>query len=89
MNNLPNIKSAMKRVKIAERNNLRNRMVRSEMKTTIKKYNEAVNTGSEDSRELMSKAIRVVDKAASKGAIHKNAANRKKAQIARKMQATS
>ena len=86
---MPNIKSAMKRVKIAERNNLRNRMVRSEMKTTIKKYNEAVNTGSEDSRELMSKAIRVVDKAASKGAIHKNAANRKKAQIARKMQDTS
>jgi small subunit ribosomal protein S20 len=86
---LPNIKSAMKRVKIAERNNLRNRMIRSQMKTTIKKYNEAVSAGSDDARELMVKAIQVVDKAAAKGAIHKNAANRKKTQIARKMQAIS
>jgi small subunit ribosomal protein S20 len=86
---LPNIKSAMKRVRVSEKQNLRNRMIRSEMKTAIRKFSEAVSSGSENAEALMAEAVSMVDRAASKGTIHKNCANRKKAQIARKMNAAT
>ena len=64
---MPNIKSAIKRVKVTEKKNLRNRMIKSAMRTSIKKFDTAV------------------DKAAAKGVIHKNAANRKKARLAKRL----
>jgi small subunit ribosomal protein S20 len=82
---LPNIKSAEKRVLVAERNNLRNRLVKSTVKTALKKFDSAVETKASDIQELHGKAASLVDKAASKGVIHKNAANRKKAQLAKKL----
>ncbi len=82
---LPNIKSAEKRVLVGERNNLRNRVVKSGVKTALKKFDAAAATGSADAQELFMKAASAVDKAASKGVIHKNAANRKKAQLAKKI----
>lgn len=82
---MPNIKSAEKRVLIDARNNLRNRMVKSNMKTTLKKFDAAVASNSQDAKALFIQASSVVDKAASKGVIHKNAANRKKAQLAKKL----
>ena len=82
---MPNIKSAEKRVKTTEKKNLRNRMVKSKMKTAIKKFEAAVDAGSEDAEALMRQASGEVDKAASKGVIHKNAANHKKAQLAKKL----
>ena len=82
---MPNIKSAEKRVLVGERNNLRNRMVKSALKTVIKKFDTAVEKKSTDVQALHIKAASIVDKAASKGVIHKNAANRKKAQLARKL----
>ena len=66
---MANHKSALKRVGVSEKKNLRNRMISSAVKTAIKK------------------ACRLLDKAASKGVIHKNAANRKKAQLAIKLAA--
>ena len=78
---MPNIKSAMKRVKVIEKKNLRNRMIKSGVKTAIKKYEAALTP------EQLSKASSALDKAASKGVIHKNAANRKKARLARKLAA--
>ena len=87
VNILPNIKSAEKRVQIGERNNLRNRMVKSGVKTVLKKFDAAAASGDANLADLQSKAASTIDKAASKGVIHKNAANRKKAQLAKKLAA--
>ena len=82
---MPNIKSAEKRVLIGERNNLRNRIVKSGIKTVLKKFDAAVAANDANSNVLLAKAASAVDKAASKGVIHKNAANRKKARLAKKL----
>ena len=78
---MPNIKSAIKRVKVSKKKNLRNRMIKSGVKTAVKKYEAALT------QEQLSNASSALDKAASKGVIHKNAANRKKARLARKLAA--
>ncbi len=76
---MPNIKSAIKRVKVSKKKNLRNRMVKSGVKTAVKKY-EADATP-----EKLSSAFAALDKAAAKGVIHKNTANRKKARLNKKL----
>lgn len=81
---MPNIKSAIKRVKVTEKKNLRNRMIKSSMRTTIKKFDAAVASGSADAA-ILSITSGAVDSAASKGIIHKNAANRKKARLAKRL----
>jgi len=82
---LANIKSAKKRVGITAKQNLRNRMVSSAVKTSIKRYDQALTAGDAKAAEAAYiKAVSTVDKAASKGVIHKNAANRKKAQLAKR-----
>ena len=82
---MANIKSAMKRVKVAEKANLRNRMEKSSMKTAIRRFNEAAAADDKEAtKEAYLKAVSTVDKVASKGVIHKNAANHKKAQLAKK-----
>ncbi len=80
---LPNIKSAMKRVKVQEKKNLRNRIVKSRMKTAVKAFEAGVTNGAENVDALYRNAVSLVDRAASKGVIHKNASNRKKAQLAK------
>ncbi len=80
---MPNIKSAAKRVKVEEKKNLRNRIAKSRMKSSIKKFEAAVAEGEADVESLYREAVSLVDKAASKGVIHKNASNRKKAQLAK------
>ena len=82
--NLPNIKSAMKRVKVNQKKNLRNRMIKSAMKTQIKKFDTAVAANEADAK-LLSVTQGAVDRAAAKGVIHKNAANRKKARLAKRL----
>lgn len=80
---MANIKSAKKRVGITQKQNLRNRMVSSAVKTSIKRFNQAIEEGDQAKTEnTYTKAVSMVDKAAAKGVIHKNAANRKKAQLA-------
>ncbi len=81
---LPNIKSAIKRVKVNEKKNLRNRMIKSAMKTNVKKYEAAVAAGSADAA-MLSATASAIDKAAAKGVISKNAANRKKARMAKRL----
>lgn len=81
---MPNIKSAIKRVKVAEKKRLRNRMIKSAMRTSIKKFEAAAADGTLDAK-LLSTTSAAVDKAASKGVIHKNAANRKKARLAKRL----
>ena len=81
---MPNIKSAIKRVKVNEKKRLRNRMVKSAMRTTVKKYENAVAAGSADAA-LLSQTASAIDKAVAKGVISKNAANRKKARMAKRL----
>ena len=81
---MANIKSAMKRIKVTEKKNLRNRMVMSSVKTAVKKVDKAVLAGDAAAIDSAYRhAVSLVDKAAVKGVIHKNAAGRKKAQLAK------
>ena len=80
---MPNIKSAMKRVKVSKKKNLRNRMVKTGVKTAVKKYQAALNEGVAPASAQLSATASAIDKAVSKGVIHKNAANRKKARLAK------
>lgn len=81
---MPNIKSAIKRVKIAEKAYAANSQAKSAMRTQVKKAENAIATGAENAQELVLAASKAVDKAASKGLIHKNAASRKKSRLAKK-----
>ena len=81
---MPNIKSAIKRVKVTEKKNLRNRMIKSATRTTVKKFEAAVAAGNADAAAL-SVAAGAVDRAVAKGVMHKNAANRKKARLAKRL----
>lgn len=82
---MANIKSALKRVKVSREQNLRNRMISSAVKTAIKKFDKALESKDEAAiEEAYTAAVSKVDKAVTKGVIHKNVANRKKAQLAKK-----
>jgi small subunit ribosomal protein S20 len=76
-----NIKSQIKRNRQNEAAHLRNKSVKSALKTAVRSFREAVAAGdAEKARDLAKEAGRKLDKAASKGVIHKNqAANRKSA----------
>ncbi len=77
---MPIIKSAKKRQEIAIRNNARNRSDRSELATAIKKFNTAINNkDAELAEKLLPETFSIIDEQASKGIIHKNKANNKKA----------
>ena len=78
---MANIKSQEKRNRTNERRRLRNKSVKSSLNTAVRGFREAVEAGDKDkAAELLRATNRQLDKAASKGVIHKNqAANRKSA----------
>ncbi|WP_326546104.1 30S ribosomal protein S20 [Mycolicibacterium sp. ND9-15] len=78
---MANIKSQEKRIKTNERRRLRNKSVKSSLHTAVRGFRQAVEAGDKDkARELLTSTSRQLDKAASKGVIHRNqAANRKSA----------
>ena len=81
---MPNIKSAEKRVSVSATKKLQNQKIRSQMQTAIKKFNAAISEGNvELAKQLLPVTSSKIDNAAVKNVIHKNAANHKKAQIAR------
>jgi small subunit ribosomal protein S20 len=83
-----NIKSQIKRNRQNEKARLRNKAVKSSLKTAIRKYNEAVQAGDASSAEtLLRDASRKLDKAVSKGVIHKNQAANRKSAIAKRQAA--
>jgi len=85
---LANIKSAKKRILTSERNRLRNKSTKTNLKTTEKHFIAALASGDADSAEAAMRLVsKKYDMAASKGIIHKNTANRKKAKIAKKLNA--
>ena len=88
--NLPNTKSAMKRVKVIKAKTLRNKMIKSSLKTISKKFENALSENNlELAKSMYPKLVKKIDMAAAKGTIHKNAANRKKAKLALRLNAAS
>lgn len=86
---MPNIKSAMKRVTVSKKKNLRNRMVKTGVKTAIKKYQVALTEGVAPASAQLGATTSAIDKAVSKGVMHKNTANRKKARLAKALNRAS
>lgn len=84
---MPNIKSQKKRVLTAAKENARNKAVKSDLKTTLKKAEAAIISGADDKDAVVNTAYSAIDVAARKGVIHKNTASRKKASIAQKANA--
>ena len=78
---MANIKSQIKRNRTNEERRLRNKAVKSQLRTLIRSFREAATAGDKDAADAaLRSASRKLDKAASKGVIHKNqAANRKSA----------
>ena len=85
---MANIKSQKKRIITAERARQHNKAVRSELKTYVKKVHIAVDGGNkEEARAAANLVCRKLDKAASKGIIHKNQAARRKSRLTKKLNA--
>ena len=82
---MPNIQSAIKRVKVSEKKNLRNRIIKSRVKTAIKKFDAELAANPANAGTQYSVTASAIDKAAAKGILHKNAANRQKARLAKQM----
>jgi small subunit ribosomal protein S20 len=79
-----NIKSQQKRNRTNERARLRNKSVKSSLRTAVRAFRDAADTGDkEKAAELLLSTNRKLDKAAGKGVIHKNQAANKKSALAR------
>jgi len=84
---MANIKSQIKRNRQTIKRAERNKAVRSELKTRTKVAAAAATEGAENAAELTRLAVKRIDMAAAKGVIHKNAANRKKSRLMKKLTA--
>lgn len=85
---MPNIKSAKKRVVVNEKKNSQNKMIKTSVKTAIKKFNAALAAGDAEAAEkLLPETVSVIDSAASKGILHKNNAANKKSALAKNLNA--
>ena len=82
---MPNIKSAKKRVLLTHKQNLRNRSMRSALRTTLKKADAAIETKASTMEADVAVAVKSIDKATSKGILHKNNAARKKSALTIKL----
>jgi small subunit ribosomal protein S20 len=82
-----NIKSQIKRNRTNEERRLRNKAVKSELRTAVRRVREAATAGDQDkAAELLRAASRKLDKAVSKGVIHRNQAANRKSALAKTLQ---
>jgi small subunit ribosomal protein S20 len=79
-----NIKSQKKRILTNAKRQERNKSVKSELKTRVKQAVRAIDSGAEDAGDAVRLAVKRLDKAATKGVIHKNAAARRKSRLMRR-----
>lgn len=85
---MPNIKSSIRSVKTDAERRAKNSAVKSQIHTATRKTVEAVEAGAvEDAKKALVQATSVIDKAASKGVLHKNTAARKKSNLTAKVNA--
>ena len=83
---MPNIKSAKKRVKVIATKTLRNKMLKSQLNTVIKKFKAAVESGDKAAAQVAYvAAVKKVDQAVGQGLLHKNNAAHKKSQLVNKL----
>ena len=87
---MPNIQSAKKRVRVTEKKTLQNRMIKSQIKTLIKKFEAVVAEGNkEEAASEFNIVVRKLDQAVSKGTYHKSTVSRKKSALAKKLNAVN
>jgi len=87
---MANIKSAKKRIKVIEKKTALNKSRKSQIKTAIRRFEEAVAAGNKtEAQEKFQYAQKKISQVASKGTIHKNAASRKVAKLAQKLNSMS
>jgi small subunit ribosomal protein S20 len=87
---MANIKSAKKRIRVTAAKTLKNRMIKSSLKTSIKGFDTAVaNNSVEEAKSAFVNASKALDMAASKGVVHKNMAARKKSRMAARLNGLS
>ncbi len=82
---MANIKSQIKRNRQTEKRRVRNLGVRTEMRTRIKNALAAAESGDDNAEQTFRDASKAIDKAANKGIIHKNQADRRKSRLAKAM----
>lgn len=78
---MANTKSAQKEIRKSDRNRIRNKFVKDELKTVIKHCRKAIDTGDKKVKETLAKTLKTIDKAIQKNAIKANAGNRKKSRL--------
>lgn len=84
---MANLRSALRDIKKSRKRAERNQSVRSAIKTYVKKTKAAIDGGDAEATQLLSDTAALVDKAAKRNIIHKNAANRRKSRLARRLNA--
>ena len=85
---MANTKSALKRIRITDFRTKRNKMISSSLRTSIRRFEDSLNAGNlDEAKSLYRNAARTIDKAVSKGAIHKNTAARKKSRLSKQLNA--
>lgn len=83
---MPNTKQALKRMRVTAKRTARNRHVKSTVKTAVRRFGETLAQGNlETARDKFTAAVKVLDKAAGKGVLHKNTAARKKSRLAQRL----
>ena len=83
---MANIKSAIKRVRTTEVKTTKNKIIISNLKTTIRKFNDAIEKKNKElARKVFIVATKKLDRAASKGSLHANSAARKKSMLSKKL----
>ncbi|HET9443893.1 MAG TPA: 30S ribosomal protein S20 [Acidimicrobiales bacterium] len=85
---MANIKSQIKRNRQNENRRLRNKAVKSEVKTRVKSAVSTASAGAEDAEQALRTAVKRLDKAATKGIIHKNQAARRKSRLMKRLAGT-
>lgn len=86
---MPNIKSSKQDVLKSRERRLLNQMHKGRMKGGIRRARLAISGGKEDAAGAVREAVSVIDRAAARGAIHRNAADRRKSRLARRLNAAT
>jgi len=82
---LPKLKSSAKRARTSEKRRLRNKRVKTRMKTAIRQFEQMLQDGEpQEAGEALRNAVSCIDRAVAKGVLHRNKADRKKAQLHRR-----
>ena len=80
---MPNIKSAKKRVLVAAKKRERNNRVRSQVRNAVRKFRRSLGVSGIDSTDTLKAAISQIDRAVSKGVLHRNTAARRKSRLSK------